>query len=507
MILLVVALILVAVSLFVSNEIVRRVSAREKERVEQWGAAIHKKMEMVRLTNNTFNQLREREREKIKLWSEATKEVTKISPLNGSSCFEFPLKIIQDNEDIPVIMMDNFGEITGFIHVDFDTNRIRKQYHHFSEKQLEEKLEDSLKALTQLWQKKNPPFTVEIYDGMFTTFYFNDSKTIIRLEKERDSLIQAFNHDLINNENMVPLLLIEPKTKKIIGHNLGKDFDSINVEQYIYRFSKVNEPIHLQLDDHTSSILYYDESPELKQLRYFPYIQFLAIGLFIFIGYLIFSTFRKAEQDKVWAGMAKETAHQLGTPLSSLSAWIDFLEAKDISPEVIQEMKKDVERLVKVTDRFSKIGSETPLNNTNISATVQSVCNYMRPRISEQVKVDLRLDKDARAYHNVSLFEWVLENLCNNAIDAMSGKGDLTVLVSKDKHHVYIDVTDTGKGIPASQYRRIFEPGFSTKKRGWGLGLSLVKRIISSYHKGKIFVLHSEEGKGTTFRIVLKKAD
>jgi len=241
----------------------------------------------------------------------------------------------------------------------------------------------------------------------------------------------------------------------------------------------------------------------LKKLQYFPYIQFLVIGLFAFIGYLIFSTFRKAEQNQVWAGMAKETAHQLGTPLSSLMAWVQLLEAQGVDPMITTEMQKDVDRLEKVTERFSKIGSGAKLELIDVSETVKNVISYLRPRISDQVSIAVEANQEVLVMHNAPLIEWVVENISKNAVDAMEGKGQLSVHVHKTNDWVFIDIKDNGKGIPAKQLKTIFEPGFSTKTRGWGLGLSLVKRIVKEYHKGTVVVVESHLNVGTTFRISL----
>ena len=262
-----------------------------------------------------------------------------------------------------------------------------------------------------------------------------------------------------------------------------------------------NKPIVIDFQNSQKSILYFDESPELKQLKFFPYIQFAIIGLFVLIGYIIFSTFRKAEQNQVWAGMAKETAHQLGTPLSSLMAWIQLLEAQDVDPMITEEMMKDVVRLDKVTDRFSKIGSIPKLDDQDLTQTVKNVLSYLRPRVSDKVSIELMPGEEISTKHNGPLMEWVVENICKNAVDAMSGKGKLEVKVHSTPEWAHIDIKDTGKGISPKQIKSIFEPGFSTKKRGWGLGLTLVRRIVKDYHKGKVFVSESQVDVGTTFRI------
>lgn len=499
--LMVVALLLVGASLFVSNRIVAKVGERERERAHQWADAIKKKIELVKLTNSTFSQLRENERERMELWIDATKEVSQATNLSVHQSYDFPLKIISANNDIPVIVTDNEGTISGYRNLDFDTSIFRKTNPEATKRELFKLFDDSLSVLAKNWSIKNPSFTVEVYEGLFMTYSYNDSKVIERLENERDSLIQSFNDDLINNKSLVPVLLVDSKTKEIIGTNITDEYE--NRDKQIADLRKSNEPIEIDFQNGNKNILYYDSSAELKQLQYFPYIQFGLIGLFAIIGYIIFSTFRKAEQNQVWAGMAKETAHQLGTPLSSLMAWIQLLESQGVDPSTTNEMQKDVDRLEKITDRFSKIGSGAKLEDLNISETVANVVEYLRPRISNKVTIHLDISDDIEAKHNAPLMEWVVENICKNAVDAMEAEGELFVSVTKTNELVHIDIRDTGKGIPANQFKTIFEPGYSTKKRGWGLGLSLVKRIVKEYHKGRVFVLESQLNVGTTFRISL----
>lgn len=500
--LLIFALLTVGASLFISNNIVGKVGEREAERARQWADAIRKKIELVRLTNRTFSQLREKETEKMELWIEATKEVSKSTPLHQDFKKDFPRQIIDRNKDIPVILLDDQHNYSGSINLGFDEKTIAIENPQLSENDAVKLFEDSAIHLANDWAKDKSTFTIEVYPGFFMSYYYSDSKAIVKLEHERDSLINAFNNDLINNEGLVPVLLIDSKTKDIIGTNIDEyQIDSTNVDQIISSLSAANDPIIIDFKNGTTSILYFDKSPELKQLQYFPYIQFIVIGLFALIGYLIFSTFRKAEQNKVWAGMAKETAHQLGTPLSSLIGWIQLLESQGVDQMITEEMHKDVDRLGKVTDRFSKIGSGAHLDSTNIGETIQNIVNYLRVRISDKVMITTDLEEGVEANHNASLMEWVIENICKNAVDAMEGAGELHVSLHRSGNSVLIDIKDTGKGIPSNQIKTIFEPGFSTKTRGWGLGLSLVKRIVKEYHKGNVFVLESQLNVGTTFRI------
>ena len=499
--LLAVALLTVGISLFVSNTIVKGVSERERERAKQWADAIKKKIELVQLTNGAFTQLRHLERDKMEVWLDATKELSKETPMEVVPDYTFPLKIINENKDIPVIVLDEERVVSAYNNIDFDTNQIRDKYPDVSSKDITQYFEDSLVKLSDVWKAKNNAFTIEVYKGLFMTYVYNDSKGIVRLEKERDALINAFNQELIDNQGLIPVLLIDSLTNQIIGNIFKEELSSEKLDKTIMGLKINNHPIVIDFQNGQKSILYYDESPELKQLKYFPYIQFAIIGLFALIGYIIFSTFRKAEQNQVWAGMAKETAHQLGTPLSSLMAWIQLLEAQNIDPMITEEMMKDVVRLDKVTDRFSKIGSIPKLDDRDLTQTVKNVLSYLRPRVSDKVSIELMPGEDISTNHNGPLMEWVIENICKNAVDAMSGKGKLEVTIHSTPEWAHIDIKDNGKGISPKQIKTIFEPGFSTKKRGWGLGLTLVKRIVKDYHKGKVYVLDSQVDIGTTFRI------
>jgi two-component system, sporulation sensor kinase D len=255
-------------------------------------------------------------------------------------------------------------------------------------------------------------------------------------------------------------------------------------------------------------LVYYKDSPLLTQLKYFPYIQLSVIAIFLLLAYTAFSSSRKSEQDQVWVGLAKETAHQLGTPISSLMAWIELMKEKYNSENdsLIAEMENDVKRLEIVADRFSKIGSTPKLEAHKVYEVVKDFVDYFRVRVSKNIRFELTGNPHLEAGLNVPLFDWVLENLLKNAVNAIEGKGSIHVDISgnKIKKQVFIDVTDSGKGIPRSKFDTVFQPGYTTRKRGWGLGLSLTKRMIENYHNGQIFVKDSELGKGTTFRIVLK---
>ena len=272
---------------------------------------------------------------------------------------------------------------------------------------------------------------------------------------------------------------------------------------------KQHLPIQINYGDEKLSV-YYKDSFVLTQLRFFPYIQLGVIALFILAAYVAFSQARRAEQDQVWVGMAKETAHQLGTPISSLMAWVELIKARFNAEEdpLIAEMQNDIHRLEIITDRFSKIGSKPMLEDHMVYAVIQNFVDYFKVRTSDKINFVITGDNQVRAMLSVPLFDWVIENLLKNAANAIDNEGTITINILEHltKEEVFIDVNDTGRGIPNSKFDTVFQPGYTTRKRGWGLGLSLTKRIIENYHSGKIFVKDSELGKGTTFRIVLKSS-
>ncbi len=270
---------------------------------------------------------------------------------------------------------------------------------------------------------------------------------------------------------------------------------------------KANDPISFTLSKGEKRYIYYKDSIILTQLFYFPLIQLGVVGLFLFVAYYAFSSARRSEQNQVWVGMAKETAHQLGTPTSSLLATQELLKLKLTDETILKEIEKDVDRLQKITDRFSKIGSNPLITKQNIIPVLYNAIAYIQSRTSKKVTFDIRWARDQKleVSFNEVLFEWVIENLLKNALDSISGKGTIRISLNNKSNALIIDCTDNGKGIPKSKQKAIFQPGFTSKKRGWGLGLSLAKRIIEDYHNGKIFVHHSDPKKGTTMRIILKK--
>jgi nitrogen-specific signal transduction histidine kinase len=318
-----------------------------------------------------------------------------------------------------------------------------------------------------------------------------------------------FLSTIIENNNTVPVILTDESDSIISARNFDahKSGDYRYIKEQLEKIKERNKPIVNNLEKGHYNLIYYKDSIILTMLIYYPYIQLGIIIFFILVSYLAFRSSRKAEQNQVWVGMSKETAHQLGTPTSSLAGWIEILEQKHPGISITKELALDVQRLEKITERFSRIGSKPVIKSDNIIGIISRTVDYLKLRTSSKVKIitDYNPDEKVVVPVNAALFEWVIENVFKNAVDSMEGSGEITVRITETERHALIDISDTGKGIPKSAFKKIFNPGFTTKQRGWGLGLSLAKRIIEEYHNGKIFVRHSEVGKGSCIRIVMNR--
>jgi signal transduction histidine kinase len=319
----------------------------------------------------------------------------------------------------------------------------------------------------------------------------------------------AFLSSINENNTTIPVILTDGSDNIISVRNFdpARINDSTFLKTELVRMKVKNPPLIIQLPDGQVQRIYYRESIILRKLTYYPYVQLSIIILFIFVSYMAFSSSRKAEQNQVWVGMSKETAHQLGTPTSSLAGWIEILQIKHPEITITEELIRDLERLEKVAERFSKIGSRPDLSNENIIPVITQTIDYLKSRTSSKVEMQITSGdiKELVIPINSALFSWVIENVCKNAVDAITGDGRIEITISENEQTAFIDIIDNGKGIPKSAFKKIFKPGYTTKKTGWGLGLSLAKRIIEEYHDGKIFVRYSEAGKGSTIRIVMKK--
>ena len=332
----------------------------------------------------------------------------------------------------------------------------------------------------------------------------------------RDAMGDYLNDPLvtsiISNRNNIPFIITD-ENLRVISHHLIPH-EVIESPELLHatldRMASDNVPIVVKFwwTQTHNHIIFYGHSLTLQTLYIFPYIQIFIIVVFVMVIFMAFRSMKQNEQSRVWVGLAKETAHQLGTPTSSLLGWIEYLREQPVDQMAVDEMQKDLAHLMKIVDRFSKIGSDAPLSVESLNEVVGNAVMYFRKRIPRNVTLEYNglAIEPVKAKLNVALFEWVVENLVKNALDALQGHGAVAVTIGEDSKYVWVDVSDTGKGIPKSKWKRIFEPGYTTKTRGWGLGLSLSRRIVEEYHKGKIAVVESEIGKGTTFRVTLKKA-
>jgi signal transduction histidine kinase len=338
-------------------------------------------------------------------------------------------------------------------------------------------------------------------------FTSREFEGIQKEEAKAFSDYRAHLQKIIDENTTIPVILTDDSGEIVDNKNISVPEQNAGsyLKSLLKKFAKKNDRITIPFDENTNLYVYYDDSIVLKRLRMFPIIQLTVVLIFIIISFLALTSAQRAEQNRVWVGLSKETAHQLGTPISSLMAWVEYFKTKAIDPKLLNEMDKDVQRLKVIAERFSKIGSSGEPENIDLALAIGNAVEYMSKRISTKVNISKYLpDEPVTILMNESLFGWTLENLIKNAVDAMDGQGDIKIHAFRKGKKVIMDISDTGKGISKSKFKTIFQPGYTTKKRGWGLGLSLVKRIIESYQKGKIYVYKSELGKSTTIRIELK---
>jgi len=483
---------IIAGSLLFTNQIVETIKSDERKKAELWSIAIQNRAKLVSYTSKLFDTLREEERKKVNLWLKAIVSLSQEKELED---YTLIIEVLESNSTVPIVVLDKKDKLITYRNVD-------EALLGSAEK---------IDSLTKKMAEKYEPISFTVYGKQKQRLFYTDSKIVIELENTLDNLINSFISETVINAASVPVILTDSTQKVILRWG---NIDSLTASSndrmlaMLNSMQQQNTPIRIDLGEEGGvSYAFYENSNTLKQLQYFPTVQFSFVGIFLLLSYLVFSTFRKAEQDQVWAGLAKETAHQLGTPLSSLLAWIEILKVNDTDPEIVNELTKDAARLEIITERFSKIGSKPELKLANIGEPFENTINYLSPRISKKVKLQLKNfdESGIKVKLNLPLFEWVIENLTKNAIDAMSGEGEITYEIVELEKFYQIDVWDTGKGIPNNKLKTVFEPGYTTKKRGWGLGLSLVKRIINDYHKGKITALNLPPRKGATFRILINK--
>lgn len=482
------AVLIAVVSLWYTNQLANKIAKEEEAQVKLWAEALEKRANLVKVTGELFEKIANDQTNTIETWADATSLIIKT---DDPESITFLSKIITGNTNIPVILTNSNKEVLDSRNVNIPDNAPSNY----------------LDSLLQSSFQNYPPIEIDFFDGK-NYIYYSDSRIFTELKNTLNDLIESFISEVVINSASLPVILVGENNAILATGNIDEEkLSSENIESTLLEMSQEKKPIELDLGDGSKRYAYYQNSPVINQLKIFPFIQLFLFSILVGVAYLGFSSSRNAEQNRVWVGLAKETAHQLGTPISSLSAWIDMLkempEEIASNPKFLEEIEKDVNRLGLVADRFSKIGSKPNLELKSVEIVLNNALDYMRSRVSEKVEITLDVETEGIFFEvNESLFNWVIENLIKNALDAMEGVGAIKVRAFQSSKSVIIDVIDTGKGIPKNHFETVFQPGYSTKKRGWGLGLSLVKRIIENYHKGVIFVKDSSEN-GTTFRIKL----
>lgn len=490
-ILFILALVIIGSSIFYTNILVNQFASQERKNVQLWAAAVHRKARLVKYTEFFFSQLQEEERKRVELFAEVYKQL--LSDREDSD-LTFYLDIIHNNNTIPVIQTNDTGKIINANNIDFQIDSI-----------------SMLKGNLLEEFSKYQPIEVPYSATKSNYLYYQDSRFFKELKEVLNDYITSFMSEVALNSSSVPVIITDSTRKNVIQFGNLNDIrmsDPSYVNRKLEEMEDENRPIEVSFADQGTSYIFYQDSALLTIMRFFPLAQILIISVFLVIAYLLFSYARNAEQNRVWAGMAKETAHQIGTPLSSIMAWMELLKMGEGSAhQAADEIEKDINRLEVITERFSKIGSTPALQQNDIVKVIFDSIAYLKPRSPKKVNYNLEIDEKQEIFIpvNQALFSWVIENVCKNAIDAMEGEGTITIMTREDSKNLIIDITDTGKGISITEQKAIFNPGYTSKKRGWGLGLSLSKRIIRDYHKGKIFVKSSAPGKGSTFRIIMKK--
>ena len=483
------ASIIFFILIYYSHLIIRDIAEEERNKVAKWADAIKYRAAFVNHTDQFFETIRVEEGKRALIFAQALQKVIDASLTEDIT---FYMNIITSYSTIPSIIVGEQGKINYAVNIDSEIQNM-KNIKELGDRILEY---DSI--------------IVPIDKHKYVIFYYKESKIYTDLRFVIDNLVRSYFQEVIINEASAPVIVVDETKKNVIafGHiDTNLINNDIQKEKLIKEMKSHHDPIKIVLPNQGVCYVLYKESPVLKKLRYYPYILFFFIFIFVITAYLLFSFARKSEQNKVWVGMSKETAHQLGTPISSLLAWCELLRGQNIDASILNEIEKDVNRLETIAQRFSKIGSDPEHKEENLLVVLNEFISYLQTRISSKVHIKMNFGdwKEVVFPVNRYLFEWVIENICKNAVDAMDGTGVIIIEVSQDDRRIYIDISDTGKGIPPNLHKTIFKPGYTTKKRGWGLGLSLAKRIVEDYHKGKLFVKSSVLERGTVMRIALKK--
>lgn len=484
-----IAVVILVVGFVFFNTTINDIRKEERVKVMLWADAVQQRNSLLEYATKLFDKLKDEELQKVELWRESQQLIMEVE---DSQFLTFLLSIITTNKNIPIILTDADKNVITTMNLNENLSVNKPIPANISER-----------------FRKYEPLKVSYKGKVINYLFYSDSQIFNELQEMINNMIHSFIVEVAQNAVSVPVVITNSDTTNIFAYgNITekriRELSSESVKDFVQDNMYENQAIPIMIDQNTAGLIFYKDSELITRLTYYPAI-LIIISLLILLGaYVTFRSFDKHEKDQLWVGMSKETAHQLGTPISSLMAWLELLKMKDIEPEVIDEIGKDINRLETIAGRFSKIGSQPKLSKENVVEIVMNSVNYMKTRTSKNVEYKTIMPSEPiYAKLNPSLLAWVIENIWKNAIDAMQGKGQLTVEVSQENTIVNIDVTDTGKGLPRKKFKTIFNPGYTTKSRGWGLGLSLAQRIVKEYHNGKIVVKSSEIDKGTTIRVSL----
>ncbi len=477
-ILLTLTILLALAALWQVQRIANEIRREEQDKVRLWANAISQRAHMLEATQQFFAQATLDEHRKMQMYTDILQS---FNDPDLSTDLRFSLAYVNyivDSSHTPIIITTARDSIISV-----------------PQELAGQKLEgDLLEEYSQ-----NPPFHYTIW-GMKMTLYYKESQYYTQLRQVLDGFTRSFLMDITQSSVKVPVLVVDSVSSKVLAYG---NLNPKHIKQMRFR----NDPISIGLPDGGRALVYYEDTLLLRSLQWLPlFYLFIAIVLIV-VSYNLFRTARTAEQNRIWAGLAKETAHQLGTPISSLTGWIEYLQGKELTPQYASEIGKDLRRLETITQRFSKIGSLPELQESDVREATLAAVGYLQSRSPRRIRFEVTFPdgEPFLAPLNPSLYGWVVENLCKNAIDAMEGEGNVTITASQDARKIYIDISDTGRGMSPTIQKHIFDSGFTTKTRGWGLGLPLARRIVNQYHRGRLYLKYSIPGQGTCFRIVLKK--
>ncbi len=469
---------LALLALWQVQRVARAIRHEEEEKVLLWANAISQRAHMMEATQRFFEQATLDEHRKMQMYIDILQS---FNDPDLTTDLRFSLAYVHyivDSSQTPIVITTAKDSIISV-----------------PQELAGQKMEGAL--LEEYSQ--NPPFRYMLW-GMPMTLYYKESQYYTQLRQVLDDFTRSFLSDITQNSVKVPVLIIDSLDRRVLAYG---NLNPKHVGQMHFR----NDPIGITLPDGSRALVYYENTLLLRALQWLPLFYFFIAAVLVLVSYFLFRTARSAEQNRIWVGLAKETAHQLGTPISSLGGWLEYLQGKELTPQYAAELDKDLKRLETITQRFSKIGSLPELQEGDVREATLAAVAYLQGRTPRRVKFNVAFpdDEPFLAPLNSYLFQWVIENLCKNAVDAMDGEGTISIVASQDARKIYLDIGDTGRGMTPSVQKHIFDSGFTTKSRGWGLGLPLARRIVNQYHRGRLYLKYSIPGQGTCFRIVLKK--